>query len=1169
MKTGAEKSSTTTSATITQAARRPFIARAGGGGFFAPAGRAQGPPVQMKMAVNKPGDTFEQEADKTADKVMRMPAPRADAPERLQRKPDDKLQRREEERILRAALPDDRIQKAPLERRPHREEEKIFRAALPDDKVQKKDDDRIQKAPAGDDKLQRREEERILRAALPDDKVQKKDDDRIQKAPAGDEKLQRREEERILRAALPDDKVQKKDDDRLQRAPAADEKLQREASAGGGTPGVGGAVQSAIQGGATGGEPISADVRAHMEPRFNADFSNVRIHNDAESASLSNQLSARAFTYQNHIYFSRDQYQPGTSGGQHLLAHELTHTIQQGHAVQRSPQVSTTATPPPIQRLGVQDALDYFADKALNIPGFRMLTVLLGFNPINMRSVDRNAANLLRALIELIPGGHLITQALDNHGIISKAAAWLEQKIAILGDIGGAIIDGLRRFIDSLSWTDIFDLGGVWDRAKRIFTDPIGRLIDFGVSVAVEILKMVKDAILKPLAALAKGTRGYDLLCAILGEDPISGESVPRTAETLLGGFMKLIGQEEIWENIKKGNAIARAYAWFQNALSGLMGMVRAIPHKIIETLTSLTFQDVITVVGAFGKIVGAFVNIAVDFISWGLNQVLGLLEIIFSVVAPGVMPYIKKAQAAFVTIIKNPIGFVGNLVRAGKQGFQMFASNILEHLKAALIKWIVGPLADAGVYIPRSFSLIEIVKLVLSVLGLTWQNIRSKLVQIIPEPVLVGLEKTAGILVTLVRDGPAAAWEQIKAELTELKDQLISQVTQMITSEVVKAAVAKLVTMLNPAGAVIQAIIAIYNTITFFIQKIQQIAMVVAAFIDSIAEIAAGRTDAAAKKVEQTMANALTVVVAFLAKFAGLGNIPEKVVGIVRKIRQPIDKGLDKIVAWLGNMLKNLAQTGLPADPNERLRLGMATAVAAVNRLPGNRIGKALMVPVLAPVKIRYGFQQLEPVLQDKKWSLRGQINPSIVVTTTKEDGTEETIALSVGDVIKARYVDGLWVATLVSITRTNVTYRFSDQRKGNDTVSISIFKDNFEKGDISTYVADKRGTFMGGNPPKSRLLDIYKGGPHYRFNPPPTEQIQYPRRRGGRWYDVADCDLSHDPIDAVTYWNTIGYQYGPRSPEVRAWMSDINNYIFEPSGPNRARGSRLGEEYRLPAKP
>ncbi len=777
----------------TKAASRPFFIKAGGGDFFAPA-------VQMKMAVSKPGDKLEQEADRMADKVMRMPSPVSPTPgkeEKLQRTPDEKLQKAEE-------------------------------------------------------------------------KVQKKEEEKVQKAPAGEEKIQLR--------------------------------------GGDGISVAGANVQSAIHSKRGGGQPLSNDLRGYMEPRFNADFSKVRVHSDQKSGALSNQLSARAFTYQNNIFFSRNQYQPGSSEGKQLLAHELTHTIQQGQAVQRSPQVSATVTQPHIQRSALGDILNWFADKANNIPGFRMLTVILGMNPVNMSTVERSAPNILRALIEFMPGGALITQALDNHGIFAKVATWIDGKIKALGMVGQMFKNALTEFIDSLGLSDLapWNWGDVWNRAKRIFTAPIDRLISFAKGVVTDILKMVKDAILKPLAGLAQGTRGYDLLKAVLGEDPITGEAVPRNADTLIGGFMKFIGQDEIWENIKKGNAIARAWAWFQGALGGLMGLVRAIPGKIIETLTSLTFVDIITVAGAFIKVVKVFASIVGDFLRWGLDQVISLLEILFSVVAPGVMPYIKKAQAAFITIIKNPVAFVGNLVRAGKQGFQMFASNIWTHLKTALIKWITGPLGEAGVYIPKSFDLMEIVKLVLSVLGLTWQNIRSKLVKIIPEPVLAGLEKTASILVTLVKDGPAAAWEQIKAELSELKEQLIGKVTEMISIEVVKAAVIKLVSMLNPAGAVIQAIIAIYNTITFFIQKIQQIAAVVASFVDSIAAIASGQVDAAAKKVEQTMANTLTLIIAFLAKFAGLGNIPEKIVSIVKKIRQPIDKGLDKIVAWLGKMLAN-----------------------------------------------------------------------------------------------------------------------------------------------------------------------------------------------------------------------------------------------------------------------
>ncbi|MHA6622520.1 eCIS core domain-containing protein [Pseudonocardia sp. DLS-67] len=683
-----------------------------------------------------------------------------------------------------------------------------------------------------------------------------------------------------------------------------------------GPPAAAAGLQSQIQQATTGGQALPSEVRSFMEPRLGTDFGDVRVHADETSHSLSNHLSARAFTYRNHVFFGRNQFRPGTAEGRHLLAHELTHTIQQGTTVAHTAAPETLRVPkipkeeqgpPTVQRLGVRDVLDYFADKAAVVPGYRMLTLVIGFNPINGRGVDRTAGNFLRALIELVPGGVLITQALDNHGVISSAASWVERKVAGLGDIGAGIVAGLKRFVDSLGWTDILDPGDVWDRAKRIVTDPITRLIAFGTGVVGELLHLVKQAILPPLAALATGTRGYDLLKAILGRDPITGEPYPRTAETLIGGFMKLIGQEEVWENLKRGKAVQRAYAWFQGALTGLLGFVRTVPARILETLRSLTFQDVISVVGAFRRVGSAFLGIAVEFGSWAGRQVLSLLEILVSVVAPGVMPYIARARTAFHTIIKDPVRFVGHLVRAGRLGFQRFADNILEHLKTALIKWLVGPLAEAGVYIPKSFSLLEIVKLVLSVLGLTWQNIRGNLVKIIPEPVLQGLEKTASILLTLVKDGPAAAWEQIKAELSELKDQLIGQVTQMIQIEVVKAAVQKLVMMLNPAGAAVQAILAIWNTVSFFVEKIQQIGAVVASFVDSISAIAAGQVDNAAKRVELTMANTLTLVIGFLAKFAGLGSIPAKLVGIVRKIRAPIDRALDKIVAWLGKLLDKL----------------------------------------------------------------------------------------------------------------------------------------------------------------------------------------------------------------------------------------------------------------------
>jgi hypothetical protein len=507
-----------------------------------------------------------------------------------------------------------------------------------------------------------------------------------------------------------------------------------------------------------------------------------------------------------------------------------------------------------------------------------------------------------------LPGGKIITDALEKYGVFEKAGSWVEGQLKRFANLLGNVKSAVSQFMDDIDFLDvILHPVRTWERAVDIFTTPVNEIIDFIGSIFQAILQFVRDAVLMPLAALAQGKPGFDLLCAILGINPITNEPVPRNADTLIGGFMKLIGQEEIWENIKKGNAVQKAWQWFETALQELFAMVVQFPQDFIAMLKSLEVMDFIILPNLFIKVFKVFGSFVVKFYSWAFGTILSLLEIIFSVVAPGVMPYIAKAKASFAKIIKDPIGFVGNLVKAGKMGFNLFMSRIGEHLKTALIKWITGPLGEAGVYIPKSFELMEIVKLVLSVLGLTWQNIRAKLVKIIPDPVLAGLEKTAGILVTLVKDGPAAAWDQIKAELNELKGQLIAQVTQMVTTEIVKAAITKLVMMLNPAGAFVQAVLAIWNTVTFFIQKIKQIGAAAAAFIDSIAAIAAGQIAGAAQKVETTMANTLTLVIAFLAKFAGLGSIPEKIVGIVKKIRAPIDKGLDKIVTWLGVMLEKL----------------------------------------------------------------------------------------------------------------------------------------------------------------------------------------------------------------------------------------------------------------------
>jgi len=77
------------------------------------------------------------------------------------------------------------------------------------------------------------------------------------------------------------------------------------------------------------GVPLTDDIRSYMEPRFGYNFKDVKVHTDDEAVQMTNELGAHAFTTGKNIYFNSGKYNPATHDGKQLLAHELTHVIQQ------------------------------------------------------------------------------------------------------------------------------------------------------------------------------------------------------------------------------------------------------------------------------------------------------------------------------------------------------------------------------------------------------------------------------------------------------------------------------------------------------------------------------------------------------------------------------------------------------------------------------------------------------------------------------------------------------------------------------------------------------------------------------------------------------------------------------------------------------------------------
>ncbi|MGE3960548.1 MAG: DUF4157 domain-containing protein [Dehalococcoidia bacterium] len=152
--------------------------------------------------------------------------------------------------------------------------------------------------------------------------------------------VQRAQEEDELQAkhvqrAQEEDELQAKhvqreaDEEELQMS-----RLQRDAAPEVGMDGgsVSADTTQAVESARSGGSPLAPDVRREMEGHFGADFSGVRVHEGAEASDLNSRLSARAFTTGSDIFVGEGGLNAGSRGGKELLAHELTHVVQQGAA---------------------------------------------------------------------------------------------------------------------------------------------------------------------------------------------------------------------------------------------------------------------------------------------------------------------------------------------------------------------------------------------------------------------------------------------------------------------------------------------------------------------------------------------------------------------------------------------------------------------------------------------------------------------------------------------------------------------------------------------------------------------------------------------------------------------------------------------------------------------
>jgi ribosomal protein S20 len=798
---------------------------------------------------------------------------------------------------------------------------------------------------------------------------------------------------RVVRRALgKNEPPTKKDDDDKTR------KVQK-ASSGAGPDTVPAGIEQNIQTMSLGGEPLSPSLRSVFEPRFGYDFSGVRMHTGAGAAGAALALNARAFTVGDHIFFGGGEYQPASAAGRRLIAHELTHTIQQqpssartARLLQASPRVQRDWLPDP--KAAVLAKVRQWAGE---LPPYELLTVLLGRDPITDKPVERSPRNWIHAALKLVPDGMAIFDDLEKNKTIETVAEWFGAEIAKLNLTWEGIKGLFGAAWDALDAGDILSPRQAWEKKiKPIFEPTLARLAAFAVAVGSRILGFIKKTVLAKLGAWAKEQRGYPLLTVILGKDPVTDEKVARTPKAFVKAALALVsGGDKIYENLEKTGTIDKTAVWLDEQIAMLDLTWDAIKALFLKAWNSITLPEFLNPITLVDKIVDIFGAPARRVLNFAIAAGKKVLEFIFegAMMLAGpiglrIAGIFKKIGSTFQTIVADPVRFVGYLVDALKLGFVQFGKNIWEHLKTGVIEWLVGALEGAGLKLPTVWDLKGIVDLVLQVLGITYAKIRAKLVKVVGEKTVSTIEKVFDFVFALVTEGPVAAWNKIVEAIGSLWDMVIGGIKDWAVTKIITAAITKLATMLNPAGAVIQAIIAIYNTVAFFVERINQIITLVETIVDSIATIASGKLEQAANFVERAMAKTLPVILGFLGRLIGLGDVSGAIKNVITTIQTKVDLAIDKMIAWIVEKVKSLFGK---KDEDPKWTAAVVAVSEEIDKLPENERTIEGLGKHLDTWKTAYGFSSLTVAGEDEGIEIDGEMSPKKkVVVLPWPPGTE-----------------------------------------------------------------------------------------------------------------------------------------------------------------------------------
>jgi hypothetical protein len=366
--------------------------------------------------------------------------------------------------------------------------------------------------------------------------------------------------------------------------------------------------------------------------------------------------------------------------------------------------------------------------------------------------------------------------------------------------------------------------------------------------------------------------------------------------------------------------------AWAQGEATRLGEQLDALDTQVTETQASLNgdlvdrantaVQEVRTRVHelrvAAGGLLGRIAAAIEEFIRDPFRAIVnGLLNLV-GIPQASFWALVDRLPNVISGIAENPMGFANTLMAGVGQGFQQFFDNFPGHIGRSLFQWLFSRIGEAGVTIPPDFSPRSILGLVLDVLGISWDRIRTILARHIGEQNADLLDKAYQVISTLIERGPQGLIDMFVEQLDPnvIVEMLLQTALDYVTQAIITQVSTRILMMLNPAGAILQAIEAIYRVVNWIINNAARIFSLIESLVNDAAAILAGDTSGVANLVEQSLVRLIVPVIDFLADYLGLGGIPEAIRNLILGLQSRVEAILDRVIGFIADRARAMLQS-------------------------------------------------------------------------------------------------------------------------------------------------------------------------------------------------------------------------------------------------------------------